>query len=136
MADEQVVKKSRQKEIAERREQVATLIKFKTEAEVAIELDCSRETIARDVAFLKQSAQIWLDDLAANGFIFEYKTALDELKENRAELKNLYENSTDPFEKRLLIKDRDANIALYIKLLSEAPTVLAFRKKTGGTGNV
>lgn len=128
--------KNKSEEIRERREHVASLIKFKTEEKIAIELGCSRETIARDIAFLKQSAQVWLDDLAANGFIFEYKAALDELKENRSKLKDLYNSSTEDFEKRLIVKDSDANIALYIKLLSEAPTVLAFRKKTGGAGNV
>lgn len=131
MTDSEIAKSCKE-EIAARREKVAELMKFKTEVEMAADLGCSLVTIARDVAYLKKSAQYWLDDLAASGFIFEYKTALDELKENRVALKQLYENSTDPFEKRLLIKDRDSNIALYIKLLSEAPTVLAFRKKTGG----
>jgi len=135
MAAEQTPKKHSD-EIRERREKVAELIKFKTESEIAEDLNCSLVTIARDVAFLKQAAQHWLDDLAANGFIFEYKTALDELKENRTGLKNLYENATDPFEKRILLKDIDANILSYIKLLSEAPTVLAFKRKTGGAANV
>jgi hypothetical protein len=132
----EVAPKKHSDEIRERREKVAALIKFKTEEAIAIDLDCSRETIARDVAFLKKTAQDWLDDLAKDGFIFEYKIALEEIKENRNKLKNLYNNATEDFDKRLIVKDSDANIALYIKLLSEAPTVLAFRRKTGGTGNV
>jgi len=128
--------KNKSEEIRERREKVASRIKFETEAEIAKALGVSRETIARDVAFLKKAAQHWLDDLAANGFIFEYKNSLDELKENRTQLQNLYKNSKDDFEKRLLLKDMDANIVSYIKLLSEAPAVLAFRKKTGGAANV
>jgi len=135
MAENEIAERSCKEEIAERRTKVAELMKFKTEGEMAADLGCSLITIARDVAYLKKSAQYWLDDLAANGFIFEYKTSLDELKENRVALKQLYKDSTDPFEKRMLLKDIDANILSYIKLLSEAPTVLAFRKKTGG-GNV
>lgn len=135
MAAEQTPKKHSD-EIRERREKVAELIKFKTESEIAEDLNCSLVTIARDVAFLKQAAQHWLDDLAANGFIFEYKIALDELKENRNKLKNLYSNTTENFEKRSIVKDLDSNIALYIRLLSEAPTVLALRRKTGGMKHV
>ena len=131
MTAEQTLK-TKSEEIRERRERVATMIKSGTESEIAEELNVSRETVARDVAYLKKSAGFWLDDLAVNGFIFEYKSSLDELKENRADLRKLYKNSTDEFEKRLILKDIDANIALYIKLLSEAPTVLAFKKKTGG----
>ena len=123
-------------EIRERREKIASLMKFKTGSEIAKELDCSLVTVARDVAHLKKSARYWLDDLARDGFIYEYKISLDELKESRAELKSLYKNSTDPFEKRMLLKDIEANILSYIKLLSEAPTVLAFKRKTGGTTNV
>jgi|GEM_PF-3232805 len=135
MTDEQVVKKHSD-EIRERREKVASLMKFKTGSEIAKDLDCSLVTVARDVAFLKKSARYWLDDLARDGFIYEYKISLDELKENRAELKSLYKNSTEPFEKRMLLKDIEANILSYIKLLSEAPTVLAFKRKTGGVTNV
>ena len=136
MTENEVVEKSCKEEIAERRRNVAEQMKFQTEAEIAKDLGCSLATIARDVAYLKKSAQYWLDDLAANGFIFEYKTSLDELKENRVALKQLYKDSTDPFEKRILLKDIDANILSYIKLLSEAPTVLAFKRKTGGAANV
>lgn len=135
MTEEQVQKKHSE-EIRERREKVASLIKFETEEAIALELGCSRETVARDVAFLKQAAQSWLDDLAANGFIFEYKNALDEIKENRSKLKNLYESETENDLKRMIVKDLDANIERYIRLLSEAPTVLAFKRKTGGTSNV
>lgn len=135
MSSEQTPKKHSE-EIRERREQVASLMKFKTGSEIAKDLDCSLVTVARDIAFLKKSARYWLDDLARDGFIYEYKISLDELKENRAKLKKLYENATDPFEKRTLLKDIDANILSYIKLLSEAPTVLAFKRKTGGAANV
>jgi len=135
MAAEQTPKKHSD-EIRERREKIASLMKFKTGSEIAKELDCSLVTVARDVAHLKKSARYWLDDLARDGFIYEYKISLDELKESRAELKSLYKNSTDPFEKRMLLKDIEANILSYIKLLSEAPTVLAFKRKTGGTTNV
>lgn len=136
MKDAEITKKTCKEEITERRGKVAEQMKFKTEVEMAADLNCSVVTIARDVAFLKQAAQHWLDDLAANGFIFEYKIALDELKENRNKLKNLYSNTTENFEKRLIVKDLDSNIALYIKLLSEAPTVLALRRKTGGMKHV
>lgn len=135
MASEQTPKK-KSDEIRERREKVAEMMKFKTEVEIARDLNCSLVTVARDVAFLKKSARYWLDDLARDGFIYEYKISLDELKESRVALKQLYENSTDPFEKRMLLKDIDANILSYIKLLSEAPTVLAFKRKTGGAANV
>ena len=127
------VPKKHSDEIRERREKVASLIKFKTEEAIADELGCSRETIARDVAFLKQSAQEWLDDLASNGFIYEYKTALDELKDDRIKLRGLFDTDTEISEKRMIIKDIDSNIERYIRLLSEAPTVLAFKRKTGAS---
>ena len=56
-------------EIRERREKIASLMKFKTGSEIAKDLGCSLVTIARDIAFLKKSARYWLDDLARDGFI-------------------------------------------------------------------
>src|SRR5436853_7882651 len=64
-----------------RREQVSVLlIKGRNETKIAQELGVSRQTIVRDVSFLKKSSQSWLEGLAKDGFIFEDRLSLDKIK--------------------------------------------------------
>jgi len=117
------------KKISKRREQVvAHLRKGVSETKIAKILDVSRGTIVRDVKHFKDLSQTWLDDIAKGGFVFEYKTGLDYIKESRNKLEKLYEESSDIEEKRRIIKSLDDNEKLYLQLLGEAPTIHAFRK--------
>jgi len=114
--------------VAERREKVSRLlIKGKTETEIAEELEVARRTIVRDVSFFKSTASNWLDGLAKNGFIYEYKLGLDKIRYHGKELQKLYEESDDSSEKIDILKALDENAKLYLQLLGETPTVHAFK---------
>lgn len=88
----------------------------------------SRETVARDVAFLKKSVRYRLDELAKDGFIFEYVVALERIKSYRAKYDELYEKSNDIKEKVAILKESRENDKTYLELLGEAPTIHAFRR--------
>jgi len=121
------------KKISKRREKVvACLRKGVSETKIAEILDVSRGTIVRDVKHLKDSSQTWLDGIAKGGFIFEYKTGLDNIKESRNKLEKLYKESSDIEQKRRIIKSLDDNEKLYLQILGEAPTIHAFRKVIQG----
>jgi len=114
--------------VAKRREKVSyLLIRGKTETKIAEELCVERRTIVRDVSFLKSTASNWLEGLAKNGFIYEYKLGLDKIRDHEKEFQKLYEETEDTSQKLAILKALDDNSKLYLQLLGETPTVHAFR---------
>lgn len=117
--------------IQTRREHVSYfLVKGKSETEIAKELGMHRNTIVKDVSYLKEFSQNWLGGLAKNGFLFEYKLALDKVRDHERELQGLYNASNDESLKVQILKSLDENTKLYLELLGESPTIHAFRKAT------
>jgi len=115
--------------ISQRRETVSyLLIRGKTETQIAEELGVERRTIVRDVSYLKKSSISWLNGLAKDGFIYEYKLGLDKIREHERDLQQLLTEATEISEKIQIIKVLDDNSKLYLELLGETPTVHAFRK--------
>jgi IS30 family transposase len=114
-----------------RREKVSyRLIKNMSETDIAKELGVARQTIVRDVAFLKKSSHNWLDGLAKDGFIFEYRLGLEKIKTNGAELQKLYKQTNDVWQKIAILKELDQNSKLYLEMLGETPTIHAYRRAT------
>ena len=107
-----------------------------SETKIAEILDVSRGTIVRDVKHFKDSSQTWLDGIAKGGFVIEYKTGLDNIKEYRDKLEKLFEESSDIEQKRRILKSLDDNEKLYLQLLGEAPAVYAIRKVIQENQNV
>ena len=118
--------------VKERREKVFEYLKKnKTEKEIAEILGVSRQTIVRDVAFLKISSQDWLDGLAKDGFIYEFILSLEKFKKNGSRLETLYDETKDVWQKLGIIKEIGQNEKLYLELLGETPTIHALRKALG-----
>lgn len=116
-------------EINRRQEKVSTLLsRGKSETQIAKEIGVDRSTIVRDVTDLKEQSQNWLDSLPKGVFVFEYKLALDKIKQSGVELSNLLEESTEISEKLQILKAKDENTKLYIQLLAEASTIYTFKK--------
>ena len=112
-----------------RREKVAEYLrKNMSEIKIAEMLGVARQTVVRDVSDMKKSSQNWLDGLAKDGFMFEYKLALEKIKENGARLENLLITTKDVWQQFCIIKQMDQNTKLYLELLGETPTIHAFRK--------
>ena len=88
----------------------------------------SRKTIVRDVAYLKKASHNWFDGLAKDGFIFEYKLALDKIKDRENELQKLYKESKVIPQKLQILKALDENTKLYLELLGERPTIHAIKR--------
>ena len=123
--------------IMQRREKVAIfLTKTKTENEIALKLGDSRQTIVRDVAYLKKESQKWLDDLAKEGFVYEFKLTLDKIRDHERELHRLYTESDDISQKTQILKALNENAKLYLELLGETPTVHAYKKAMKKIQNV
>jgi len=123
--------------IKQRREKVAIfLTKTKTEKEIALKLGVSRQTIVRDVAYLKKESQKWLDDLAKEGFVYEFKLTLDKIRDHERELHRLYTKSDDISQKIQILKALNENAKLYLELLGETPTVHAYKKAMKRIQNV
>jgi len=104
------------------------LIQGLSEKEIANKLDVSRQTIVRDVAFLKKTAPHWIDDLAKGGFVFEYKLSIDKLNDIDSKLSALFDQSKDIWEKIAIAKTRKEIITDRLEMLGETPTIHAFRK--------
>lgn len=116
-------------EIKKRREQVALLlVKCKTEVEIASTFGVSRQTIVRDVKYLKTKAQSWLDGLAKEGFVYEYRLSLDKVRDHERELQRLCQESNDISQKIQIIRALDDNAKLYLELLGETPTIHAYKR--------
>lgn len=127
--------------IKARREKVAYyLVKGTPENTIAELLGVNRMTIARDVAYIRGAARSWLDDLAKDGFIHEYRLALAKIRDHESELQKLLDNAESVEQKVNILRALDQNIKLYVELLGETPTVHAYkralRKMQEGKGNV
>lgn len=131
--------------IAERRYEVNILLtEAITERSIAKTLKVSRETIVRDVAYLKTEANKWLTEEAKNGFIFHCKLALEKLQKIELDLRAQRRNreaelnfgKKEGDQKTLMKTDEliDLNraleecIAYQIQLREQGPTLVALRK--------
>lgn len=125
------------KSVQARREEVSRLLlKNLSETKISEILGVSRQTIVRDVFFLKSLSSDWLDGLAKNGFIFECKQALDKIKDVGRRLEELYDITDDVWQKISILRAIEANAKLYLEMLSEYPTLHAYKKALKITQNV
>lgn len=116
-------------EIQARREKVAYhLVKGVPEGRIAELVGVNRMTIARDIAYIRGAARSWLDDLARDGFIHEYKLALEKIRDHEFELQKLLEKAGDVAQRVWILRALDENVRLYLELLGETPTVHAYKR--------
>lgn len=119
--------------VTERRERVAYyLVQGLTEIEIANKIGTSRRTIVRDVYFIKQAAQKWVNSLAMGEFVFQVKLAMDKLIDTELQLRHLLSMANTIEEKLKILKAIQDNVALRIQLLGEGPTLLSLNKIVKG----
>jgi transposase len=116
-----------------RREQVLYhLVKGTPEAQIAELLGVHRYTVARDVAYIRNEARGWLDDLAKDGFIHEYHMALEKIRDHEYELQQLLSKADGNVEQKIqILRALDENVKLYLELLGETPAVHAYKRAVG-----
>lgn len=113
----------------ERREKVSYLLtQGQNETEIGKILQVSRRTVVRDVSFLKEASQRWLDDLIKAGFVFEAKLALEKLRDNEIRLRKLLKFSLEPLDEMKIIRQLDNNIISQLQMLVEGPTLYGMKK--------
>lgn len=118
----------KQCDIKERREKVAYyLVKGCSESQIAELAGVHRNTVVRDIAYLKGLSRNWLDGLAKDGFIHEYKLALDKVKDHENELQKILLYAETVGQKIQILRALDDNAKLYLELLGETPTVHAYK---------
>jgi hypothetical protein len=116
-------------DIRARRDKVAYyLVKGTPETRMAELLGVDRATIVRDVAYIRGAARDWLDGLAKDGFIHEYRLALEKLKDHEFELQKLLAGAGSVAEKVQVPRALDENVRLYLELLGETPAVHAYMR--------
>ncbi|MEM2139525.1 hypothetical protein [Nitrososphaera sp.] len=116
-------------DIHARREKVAYyLVKGVPEGRIAELLEVNRMTIARDIAYIRGAAGSWLDDLAKDGFIHEYKLALAKIRDHEFELQKLLDRTENVAQRVEILRALDENVRLYLELLGETPTVHAYKR--------
>jgi predicted transcriptional regulator len=116
-------------EIPARREKVAYyLVKGAPEGRIAELLGVTRMTVARDIAYIRGSAKGWLDDLARDGFIHEYKLALEKIRDHEFELQKLLDKAESIAQRVVILRALDENVRLYLELLGGTPTVHAYKR--------
>lgn len=112
-----------------RREKVAYyMVKGVPEGRIAELMGVHRMTIARDIGYIRSAAKSWLDDLARDGFIHEYRLALAKIRDHEFELQKLLEEADDLAQKVEILRALDQNVRLYLELLGETPTVHAYKR--------
>lgn len=119
----------KQENIKARRVKVSYyIVKGTPEDQIAEILGVHRNTVVRDVAYLKKSAKNWLDDLAKDGFLHEYRLGLEKVKDHEYELQKILLYAETVGQKIQIIKALNENTKLYLELLGETPTVHAYKQ--------
>jgi len=115
--------------IQARREKISYyLVKGIPESKIAELLGVHRNTVGRDVAYLKKSAKNWLDGLAKDGFIYEYRLTLEKIRDHERELQELLTQSDNIMQKLQILRALDDNSKLYLETLGGAPTISAYKR--------
>lgn len=113
------LQKTEKQKLQERREKVChLLVKGCKQLDIADQLGVSRETITRDVRFLKVQAITWFKTVRTADFIFEYTMLLEKLKDFEFDMRQMIKNSNDNSEKIKFIKPLQDNIELQLKMLT------------------
>jgi len=111
-------------QVEDRREKVYRYrIKGLTQEKIREKIGCSRQTIVRDCKIIKENAKKWLDDLAKDGYINEYKMLIDQEKYREQELQQLFDKETDPIKKIKINHALNENVKLLANLLDDLPAM-------------
>ena len=128
--------KSKKKAVNERRDKVnRLLLKGATQKEIAVQLNLSISTIERDIKAIRSMASVWLDGLAKEGIVHEWKISLDKLKDTERNLNQLLQDPSMPRDDKLkILKQRDENIALQTQFLMDGPVIHSIKSHMSDLG--
>ena len=97
--------------------------------EIMGRLHLSHGAFYRHLAAIKVQNRKWIEDLAKDEFVFEYRLSLESMKELQRRLMAIAEksgNDRQRIDSYRLCKEIELDI---VRLLGEGPTVLALKRK-------
>jgi len=87
--------------------------------------EINEDTVQNDIRAIKKSSSPWLTGLAKEGYIYDVMLGVEKIKAHEKELEDMKKKSTDPKEKRELIKQIDETVIARLSLEGEGPVFLA-----------
>jgi len=127
MANHEVVQK--------RREEISLCLakSITTPKQIAAQTNFERGTIANDLYWMQKKSQKWLSGHTLDGYIFETKNTIDQLKDIEVELqkkRQQYEKLDDKiFAYLLIIKELKNTITTRWQLQGDGPTFMNLKTK-------
>ncbi len=85
----------------------------------------NEDTVQNDIRAIKKSASPWLVGLAKEGYIYDVMLGVKKIMSHEKELEAMKQNTTDPKEKREIIKQIDETVIARLSLEGEGPVFLA-----------
>jgi|SaaInlStandDraft_6_1057023.scaffolds.fasta_scaffold90637_1 transposase len=110
----------------ERRLQVQELLfSGYSHEKISQKLRISTKTVSRDIQWVRDNSQNWLEDLAENGFGQEYREAIEGYKQDIMRLQEMQDNCTDDNLKLKIIRTITDTRRKYIEQFAQFPVVWA-----------
>jgi len=92
---------------------------------ISQKLGISTKTVSRDIQWIRDNNQNWLEDLAQNGFAQEFREVLEGYKQDIMRLQEMQEDCTDQNLRLKIIKAITDTRRKYIEQFSQFPVVWA-----------
>jgi transposase len=110
----------------ERRLQVQELLfSGYSQEKISQKLEISTKTVSRDIQWIRDNNQNWLEDLAQRGFVQEFRETLEGYKQDIMRLQEMQENCTDENLRLKIIKTISDIRSKYAQQFASFPVVWA-----------
>ena len=92
---------------------------------ISQKLRISTKTVSRDIQWIRDNNQNWLENLAENGFVQEYREAIEGYKQDIMRLQEMQDNCTDDNLRLKIIRTISDTRRKYIEQFAQFPVVWA-----------
>ena len=117
-------------QVKKRREQISLCLqKSVTSASlIARELGLRVATVSNDLHWMKLQAQKWLSEHTLDGYVFETKNTIEQLKDIEMDLQDMRRMTTNPEVKLKIIHELISLINMRWVMQGDGPTLMNARK--------
>lgn len=92
---------------------------------ISKKLDISTKTVSRDIQWIRDNNQNWLEDLAQNGFAQEFREIIEGYKQDIMRLQEMQEKCTDDNLRLKIIRTITDTRRKYIEQFAQFPVIWA-----------
>jgi len=126
---------TKQKVVEKRREEISLCLQksITTPKQIAKQTGIERATVANDLFWMQKKSQKWLSGHTLDGYIFETKNTIDQLKDIETELqlkRQAYAKLAPPKEPT----ESDDKIFAYLMIIKELKNTINMRWQIQGDG--